>query len=596
MDFSLQSIEQEGLQLSASPAGSPKITDPDSPVHSIHAEAMDGDEEHATNFFDDASTDDGETPLTGTADATPETASQQRAKARYSADSQTVPLHLSTPVGDCGHRHAPPRPQRPPGSLDPADFQITPKIKMVRQADWRGSPRRYSVPLDAMSGLAKQQPPDGSSRQEDILSAHAITLEAILRSEGEPRTAAARPKRISIAPPPIEAAAADAPPRIKQTLARSAAPYPIGIRKSFRQSHVSFNGVGAAPPPREAILALTLRRRAGRRSARVGEVRIPASLDVVVSAPSTPAAAAPAAAASSTGTAAGGKDAGTGAGATAPPPPTPPSPRDPKKRSERHFETLDFDDAYLFRALRAGYARLAGPLRRLSARGLRAIEVARSPPAPAAAAEGRRRARTASPRPPARPAAGGPSGPALGARAAGRVPRPRPPRARAVRVGALGAPHRERAAAPGARRGGGAAARSRRRGGGGGAGGGRWRGRRGAGGRAARARAPAKPPAPSCVAGLEFVEGWAAARISAAVLAVARARRRGRAAVGLRRVLARGARGRVPRRRGARRRRVPRRHVRAAAGAGGRGALGAGVLAGRLIVALGSRLVFILRR
>src|SRR5947208_2864436 len=109
MDLQIQSIEKEGGRLSKSPAGSPKITNPDSPVRSIHAEAMDGEVAHATNFFDDASTDDGETPLAGTADATAEVASHQLSKARYSADSQTVPLHLSTTI-----RYSPPRPPRPP--------------------------------------------------------------------------------------------------------------------------------------------------------------------------------------------------------------------------------------------------------------------------------------------------------------------------------------------------------------------------------------------------------------------------------------------------------------------------------------------------
>jgi hypothetical protein len=379
MDIPLPSIEHDGARLSASPAGSPKITDPDSPVHSIHGLAMtEAGSPHATNFFDDASTDDGETgssaPFTGTRDATPEAATattaahHQRARARYSADSQTVPLHhhhFSTP-----QRSAPSRPPRPPRSLDPTDWQITPEIKLGRHADWgQGSPRRHSAPLDAVSG---GNLPASSSRQRgDILSAYALTVDAILRSEAEPRAPAAaggwRSPRISIAPPAVgDDDDGDAPPRIKQALARGAAPYPIGIRKSFRQSQHDNPAAAAAAgggPPRDAILALTLRRRRGRRSPRVGEVRIPASLDVVTSAPATPAA--PGGFAETDGRVDGAGSSPLRGGET-------------KRRSERHFETLDFDDAYLFRALRAGHARLAGPLRGLSARGLRAIKVTHS--------------------------------------------------------------------------------------------------------------------------------------------------------------------------------------------------------------------------
>jgi hypothetical protein len=500
------------------------------------------------NFFDDASTDDGESALMGTAEATPES---RHVKNRHSADSQTVPLHLSTPL-DRGMKYAPPRPPRPPGTLDPSDFQITPEIKMVRKADWSGSPRRYSVPLDTV-GHGRS----ASSTKEDILSVHAITLEAILRSKSEPHTArtrtaeahragaaaatTAKPNRISIAlpPTPLDLATADAPPpRIKQTLARSAAPYPIGIRKSFRQSHVSFNG-DAAPPPREAILALTLRRRPGRRSARVGEVRIPASLDVVVEVPATPppeaATAAPSKDAGATSAGARGGSA-TGTATDAPSPP-----RETKKRSERHFETLDFDDAYLFRALRGGYARLAGPLRFLSARGLRAIEVTHSgPSSPAASSSspcccrggggGGEEAAAACPhrlpRSPARLVASGLADPcserdllagfragAGGGRAqymwvhwAHRLasvpphlaPAASPPAPVAVRgVVALGDHVAEKAEEDGGGTVGGKTDHD------------------------APPGPPAAPAMPSCVAGLEFVEGWAAGRVSLAVLLVA---------------------------------------------------------------------------
>jgi hypothetical protein len=199
----------------------------------------------------------------------------------------------------------------------------------------KNAQRPASLPPNmALSGVIS------SNKYEQVANIHAMTLEYLLRSENEQQPSVSGDdtersksetlnRKIVTLPSPIDIEKRKENDPIVRT------PYPIGIRKSLvRQSHISIRDA-----PNEAILALTLHRRAGHKACRVSELKIPASPEYV---------------------------------------PISSSPGTNNEQSERHFETLDFDDAHFFLELRRAYADLAGSLHSLSARGLRHIKVSHS--------------------------------------------------------------------------------------------------------------------------------------------------------------------------------------------------------------------------
>jgi hypothetical protein len=183
-----------------------------------------------------------------------------------------------------------------------------------------------------------------------IKDIHTQTIQALLRNEGGLQASANRisflpdsvhrpaphppmKKRVSLAPPPIEAGfhRGSVPDDVVRT------PYPFHFRKNHQRSsplHTSEN------LNQEAILALSIRRHEGNITCprKVSKISIPANVDTLPSRMSSAS----------------------------------------DKLKEKHFENLDFDDAHFFREIRKSYHHLAGPFRFFSARTLQNIKVSHS--------------------------------------------------------------------------------------------------------------------------------------------------------------------------------------------------------------------------
>lgn len=182
---------------------------------------------------------------------------------------------------------------------------------------------------------------------EAIKDIHTQTMQALLRNEETlqasvgricfaPDTAETRSSgknRVSIAPPPLDMN--NSSTWVPENIVRT--PYPFLFRKALgRPSPLRTSA--SIDRGRESILALSIRRHEGTSHARrFTRMTIPANLD----------------AASKLGAASPGA-------------------------KEKHFDTLDFDDAHFFHKLRDTYHSLAGPFRFFSARTLQCIEVSHS--------------------------------------------------------------------------------------------------------------------------------------------------------------------------------------------------------------------------
>jgi len=195
------------------------------------------------------------------------------------------------------------------------------------------------------------------SKEEQILGAHAITLQALLgdkeglhastqRHSYEYASAAANAgventfrlratsapasKRVGFIPPPLDLSAHG---HLPENLVRT--PYPLGFRRSQPKSPLS-NATSPSQPHESQLVLSILRHGRQKHSTRnITTLTIPADLKITqvntkVGSPIT---------------------------------------------KEKHFATLDFDDAYFFQQLRQNYAKLAGPFRLLSARRLHRIQV-----------------------------------------------------------------------------------------------------------------------------------------------------------------------------------------------------------------------------
>jgi hypothetical protein len=367
MDTPSTHVDRAAVRFSASPALSPQFIEaPSSPVRSVHLEKMEGhqrDEDlEVADFFDDNTSDDGDSAFL--ADRNPEIGLKQS-----SLNSETLPAeHLMKPGVETIRRHPPQRPPRPSARNSSMSHlhepivaeEINPEENPIAAAEWgtqftanetlasrclaKTASRHLSLPTGTLLSAL------GPNKYEQVANIHAMTLEYLLRS-GENEEAAALPqadeqedipppkgkRRIAFIPPPINTAGKLNDQDIVRT------PYPFGIRKAHLR-HIALKDI-----PQEAILALSLRRRPNRKASRISELKIPASPDAVPVVKAK------------------GYSPIRGNGSS--------SKRD---QSEKHFETLDFDDAHFFRSLRAAYCRLAGPLRLFSARGLHHIEVSHS--------------------------------------------------------------------------------------------------------------------------------------------------------------------------------------------------------------------------
>jgi hypothetical protein len=325
------------------------------------------DDPQAADFFDDATSDDGDSSFL--AKGNPETALKHG-----SLNSETLPEEeLIKPSTDPTRRQPPPRPLQPSARNSGASQLhepivaegIYPEENPIAAAEWGTQPTQNDTLVDnRLSQTASKHlsfPPGavqsllGANKYEQVANIHAMTLEYLLRSDENEETALAQledpqedtvpakaKRRVGFVPPPISTS----PKKLnEEDIVRT--PYPFGIRKSFlRQSRINMKDI-----PREAILVLSLRRHPNRKALRISELKIPASPD------SVPVVAVTTADPSTSKENVSSSEPG---------------------QSEKHFETLDFDDAHFFRSLCAAYTRLAGPLRWFSARGLHHIEVSHS--------------------------------------------------------------------------------------------------------------------------------------------------------------------------------------------------------------------------
>ncbi|TKA63870.1 hypothetical protein B0A49_09296 [Cryomyces minteri] len=409
--------QDDPVQLSGSPARSPQIAQgPGSPVKSVHLEMMDSilnqpDHGHRTaDFFDDSS--DSDTTDPGFFHSNAATAGGDTAGRRGSSKASylgATPAHFVT---QCEEK----KPSPPEGMVEllrltPATPDVSPylhqhspesggtsyegsgdEMAMVqarhvsmqvppgpgRLVDHH-SPRTSTV----ISDERDLRPGPSASKADQILGVHAITMRALLQHDdnisgnGSPSSyrsthgfdlnaplpdvqATARnsraisapprpsvPKRVSIAPLPIDTST----PRrcLPENIVRT--PFPFYHSKNFSKP----SPLSATSSQRDSLLTVSIRRHNLSSALRTAYVTIPAVTDFAPTRTPHDAAAA-----------------GT----------------DQAKRNprfgEKHFQSLDFDDAALFHALRSSYARLVGrTFRLLGARTLkRIVVVSRGYPTP----------------------------------------------------------------------------------------------------------------------------------------------------------------------------------------------------------------------
>jgi hypothetical protein len=139
-------------------------------------------------------------------------------------------------------------------------------------------------------------------------------------------------KKLHILPPPLNVKSKALGPKEHMPT-----PHPITLRRSYIQrSQTDKHSV-----QKETFLALGLRWHTDRNPRRMMELTIPADLAI----------------------------ASTGKASTS---------SAKQTQTEKHFETIEFDDAHFFHELRKAYACLAGPLRFFSPRSLHKIEISHS--------------------------------------------------------------------------------------------------------------------------------------------------------------------------------------------------------------------------
>lgn len=294
----------------------------------------DKNNEVATNFFDDATSEDEDSAYS----------EPSKAKNLNLNENGGGGIPLESPVrpehGTPG-RVAPPRPPRPSAR----NSRVVPEDEDTLSEGFRAINEQNSIAdvargpsmpngfgsnrLSKISMRSKSNAPE-MTREQKLLDGHVIAIQTLLLSGGvNSHQVGSAMRSLNIPPPEMRfdrlESFTDTPPQSAKHKA------------IHRQSHISI-----APAPNEAILALTLRTRKNQRSWKVSELKIPASARPINV-------------------------------------PNASQPEETKPtQSEKHFQTLDFDDAHFFRRLKDCYHHLAGPFRFFSARGLHHIEVSHS--------------------------------------------------------------------------------------------------------------------------------------------------------------------------------------------------------------------------
>lgn len=193
-----------------------------------------------------------------------------------------------------------------------------------------------------------------STKADQIMGVHALTLKALQRVEGDEqfnertsrflttdaqaarhRSSSAPAKKVSMAPTPIDTNATRH--MLPDHVVRTPYPFQQFHRKDFGRSPGTMSVTPSSPPAHDSIMTLSIRQSNPNSSIRISTMTIPANRDF-------------------------GKAVKSGNQADA----------------EKHFEGLDFDDMAFFRQLNQQYRKLLGPYRLFAARTLSQISVSGS--------------------------------------------------------------------------------------------------------------------------------------------------------------------------------------------------------------------------
>jgi hypothetical protein len=353
----------------------------------IHLHKMSGPHEgmemRNIDFFEDNSSDDGDSMILGANHGVrvPKTRnfSHKQQPEEYHVVPETPVVGYANGNENTQKKIAPPRPPRSPpvptiahnsgrftspencnmhdpGTShiqDPATSSTLLHVGAIRERMAKAGHSEATEPTGTQEALV-----GGVSKADKIINVHATTLEALLRSEREEQLAstlcdslavtaprgsivAVSSNRLSIVQPSIDNKSINRDRTTASTNGIFRNQTGLSIRKSFlRQSRISVTS-----EPNEALLVLTLQpRRNSTCQPRFTDIRIPANLDIKPAIPVTP--------------------------------------NSLQIQSEKHFDMVDFDDAYFFRHLRTAHARLAGwPRLFFSARKLHRINIISTDPA-----------------------------------------------------------------------------------------------------------------------------------------------------------------------------------------------------------------------
>lgn len=405
MEHPAVTSEQQALRLSESPASSPQVVQgPVSPVRSVYLkmESIQNQRDQGlrtADFFDDSSEDEG---LMSNGSPRVDAAEEKLKEKRRSSSPQhrKEATYLgSTPAQYVSRCRDETRVPIGPQLQDFLRLTSTPTTEQdpIKQtashsdSSYNGSAedtaqpqaRRINIHSPGHGRIVHDTSPHISAMYDEkrpitrdskgdsiladqILGAHAITLSALLRDEEALDSSSQHPsrgllaaatdltqfrlrsasapaaKKVSLVPPPIDTSGPQR--RLPENVVRT--PYPFHHRKTFSKHSPLFSGPSpSASNLRETVLALSIRRHGSTRGMRVARIVVPTNLDLA---------------------------------ATSGPNSTTSSPRKQTQKPEKHAGASDFDDETLFRQLRAQHATLSGSWRFLSARVLKRIAVSHS--------------------------------------------------------------------------------------------------------------------------------------------------------------------------------------------------------------------------
>jgi hypothetical protein len=358
-------------------------------MESIHNQPDQG--MRTSDFFDDTTDDDASTKAAGLDDKSEKIDSPKSPSAylggqpaedyvSHCKDDEPSPSKSSSPViqGMDGflrltqtpgpkHKHWPRPPERPARpeitieDVDAVDWsEDVPIIALARPLSMHRPSSGHIVKNQGMPAAIGEKVEDATAvaaieaaKDELIINAHTQTLQALLRDETALQHVATRisfgtepdlkypvrsstKKRVSLAPLPLDIPHGHLPDDLVRT------PYPLSFRKILTRPSPTRASVNME---HDAILPLTIRRCGSHshRPQRITHITLPADavaagkLDIMQASPAT---------------------------------------------KDKHFESLDWDDAHLFAQLRTSYHTLAGPYRFFSARSLQSIQLSHSNDSP----------------------------------------------------------------------------------------------------------------------------------------------------------------------------------------------------------------------